>query len=101
MSPGSTVTLRALEGEPLRDDAVREMIEATARAIAERQGVRLLELATTPKSISVTVDGERLLAVGLVAELRRLTTNWYLHKFGIDALWGAPPTGDGSDESWM
>ena len=104
MSSGATVTLRALEGQPLAGELIREMVEATARAIAERQGVRLLRMASTPDSISITVEGERLVAVGLVAELRRLTTNWYTNKFGVDTLWGEPPgqaAGEETDEPWM
>ena len=55
-SPASAITLRALEGEPLRDEALREMIIATARAIAERQGVDVLELRTEPDRITVSLS---------------------------------------------
>ena len=36
-------------------------------------------------------------AVGFAAELRRLTTSWYTHKFGVDTLWGEAPTDDERD----
>ncbi|MHC4908147.1 MAG: hypothetical protein ACYTF9_00300 [Planctomycetota bacterium] len=100
MSSGATVTLRALEGEPLAHERIREMVEATARAIAERQGVTILRIDTTPDSLSVTVDGDRLIAIGLIAELRRLSTSWYTHKFGVDTLWGDAPEHDETDEPW-
>jgi len=86
--PVSEVTLHALEGTPLQHDAIREMVIATARAIAERQGVNLIKIVADDASVTVQVEGEEIIAIGLVAELRRLTTNWYHHKFGVDSLWG-------------
>ena len=87
----TTITLRALAGHPLDDEPVREMVMATARAIAERQGVALLEMTTTPESITVRLAAGRIEAIGFAAELRRITTNWYRHKFGAEHLWGRPP----------
>jgi hypothetical protein len=87
----SAITLRALDGEPLAEQAIREMVVSTARAIAERQGVRLRDVHTTADSITATLDAGRIEAVGFAAELRRLTGNWYRHKFGAD-LWGDSPT---------
>ncbi len=86
--PVSEVTLHALEGTPLQHDAIREMVLATAQAIAERQGVNLIHLQADDTSVTVQVEGEEIIAIGLVAELRRLTSNWYCHKFGVDSLWG-------------
>lgn len=84
----TTIMLRALEGEPLKDERIRSMVEATARAIAERHGVRVLEMRSEPDRIVVRLDRGRIEAIGFAAELRRLTTNWYTHKFGADTLWG-------------
>jgi len=86
--PISEVTLHALEGTPLKHDAIREMVLATAHAIAERQGVNLINIKADDASVTVQVEGEEIIAIGLVAELRRLTSNWYCHKFGVDSLWG-------------
>ena len=86
--PVSEVTLHALEGTPLQHETIREMVIATARAIAERQGVNLIKIEAVDASITVQVEGEEIIAIGLVAELRRLTTSWYNHKFGINSLWG-------------
>jgi hypothetical protein len=93
---GSAVTLRALEGEPLADEALRGMVVATAHAIAERQGIRVIDVETTPDSITVKLGAARIAAIGFAVELRRLTTSWYTSKYGAATLWGEPPT-DGND----
>jgi allophanate hydrolase subunit 1 len=90
-SAASAVTLRALGGRPLLDVQIRSMVEATAHALAERQGVKVLEVATTPSSVTVKVAADRIVAIGLAAELRRVTGRWYAGKFGADCLWGRPP----------
>lgn len=100
-SEQSTVTLRALEGDPLRHAIVRDMTIATANAIAERSGVRIINLRTDERSVTITIAGTRMGAMGLAAELRRLTTAWYAHKFGVDALWGeAKIDDDEAGEEW-
>ena len=96
-APASAVTLRALDGEPLADEAVRTMVVATAQAIGERQGVEVLDVATTPSSVTVTLRGGRLESMGLAAELRRLTTAWYTAKYDTDTLWGEPTSDDPAD----
>lgn len=98
---GASVTLRALEGEPLRDDQVRTMVQATAHAIAERQGVPVLRLHCDPDRITVELAADRIVAIGFAAELRRLTTAWYAHKYGQATLWGeAQRDQDDPSESW-
>jgi allophanate hydrolase subunit 1 len=97
---GSAVTLRALEGDPLADASIERMIVATARAIAERQGIEVLDLATSPSSITVGLDAGRVEALGFAAELRRLTTNWYTAKYGKASLWGEPDRHDASEADW-
>lgn len=86
----NTITLRALRGEPLRDVQVRGMVIANAHAIAERQGITVADVNTTPTSITATIRAGRIEAMGFAAELRRMTTNWYRHKFGEPTLWGEP-----------
>jgi hypothetical protein len=83
----TSVMLRALRGQPLEDAAVREMVVATAHAIAERQGVVVTGVDAEPDRITVTLRADRLVALGLVAELRRLTGRWYQAKHGA-TLWG-------------
>lgn len=85
----STVTLRALEGAPLADRQTRDTVIATARAIAERTGVDILDLAAHDDHITVTLRCPKLAAIGLAAELRRLTNRWRQQKQGR-SLWGEP-----------
>ena len=98
----SQITLRALEGRPLENQQVRNMVIATATAIAERQGVNLLAINPEPDRVTMTLDVGQLESFGFAAELRRLTTRWYTQKFGAATLWGeAPPGGDGDEgEEW-
>lgn len=88
--PASQITLRALSGEPLRDQRIRDMVMATAQAIAERQGVSLMELTAAPDRITAKLNTGRIQAIGFAAELRRLTTRWYTQKYGAATLWGEP-----------
>lgn len=92
------MTLRALEGEPLADPKLRDLVAATARSLAERHGLEVLDLKTTPRTITVTLNVERIAAIGFAAELRRSTTRWYTQKYGVDTLWGEPPPEEG--EEW-
>jgi len=86
----TTIALHARDGAPLEDDQTRRMVEATARAIAERHGVALVRLSTEPDRITATLALGRLAAIGFAAELRRLTTAWYREHAGVDHLWGDP-----------
>lgn len=100
-SPATQITLTAREGEPLKHDHIREMVIATAHAIAERQGIRVQDLFTSPSSITAVLETGRIESIGFAAELRRLTTNWYTHKYGKDTLWGEPPRDEyDEDETW-
>jgi hypothetical protein len=100
-SPVSAVTLRALVGQPLDDPRTRDMVLATANAIAERQGVKVLKIKTTPESITVTLEIDRIAAMGFAAELRRLTTRWYTQKFSAATLWGEAQRDDhDAGEQW-
>lgn len=84
----TVITLRALEGTPLQHENIRNMVVATAHAIAERQGVRVIDISAWDDRVTVMLQAERIVAVGFAAELRRLTTSWYRHKFGVENLWG-------------
>lgn len=100
-SERSTIRLCALEGAPLRSAGVRKMVLATARAVAERTGVTLARIRADERSVTLTIAGNRIAAMGLALELRRLTTAWYADKFGEPALWGEASPGPmeaGEDE---
>jgi hypothetical protein len=94
MNEISTVTLRSLHGEPLEDESVRDMVIANALAIAERHGIDVVDIDTTATSITTTLRTGRIQAMGFAAELRRMTNNWYRHKFGETTLWGEPDDAD-------
>ncbi len=99
--PATQITLTAREGEPLKNDRIREMVIATAHAIAERQGIGVQDIVTSPSSITAVLETGRIEAIGFAAELRRLTTSWYTRKFGADTLWGEPPGDEyDADETW-
>lgn len=97
--PDTTVTLRALSGAPLADDAVRRVVIATAEAIAERTGVPLLACDAADDALTVRLEASRLAAIGFAAELRRLTDAWSERKRG-ERIWGEPGTGD-DDGPWL
>jgi hypothetical protein len=77
------------------------MVEATARAIAERQGVRILHLTTDDECITVTLAADRIVAIGFAAELRRVTESWYTRKYDQRTLWGEAAAHDRDEgEHW-
>lgn len=80
------------------DPVVRDTVIATAHAIAERTGVILESLSTDSNSITVTLQIDKLSAIGFMAELRRLTNAWYEKKFRDAPLWGTP--GAAGEEDW-
>ncbi len=84
----SEITLHALNGTPLADETVRQMVIATTHAIAERQGIKISRIRAEPDRVTIQVIGEEIIALGLVAELRQLTNNWYQHQYGTENLWG-------------
>lgn len=89
--PESTsITLRALEGAPLADEATRRTVLAAAHALAERHGVDLVSIETNPDRLTVTLQLHRLGAIGFAAELRRLTEAWHKAHTGGKTLWGEP-----------
>jgi allophanate hydrolase subunit 1 len=80
-------------GRPLADDRVAATVEAVAHAIAERTGVPVIDLSSSPASITVTLQAPRLAAIGFAAELRRVTNRWHQEKHG-GPLWREPETPD-------
>lgn len=89
-----TVRLRALHGTPLDDAAVRRTVVSTAHALAERHGIVVEAVETSPESIVLTLGCDRLVATGLLAELRRSTNQWYEARFRDGPLWGTPAPGN-------
>ncbi len=84
----SSITLRAIQGAPLRDERIRSTVEATARAIAERTGIDLRGISMDDDAVTVELGADRLAALGFAAELRRVTGAWYAGKHAGESLWG-------------
>lgn len=87
----------------LADRAVHDMVIASAEAIAERTGVPLISIDADDKGVTALVEGNRLVAVGLAAELRRLTGAWFSRHNPGQRLWIDPhpdDESDGPDSDW-
>jgi len=84
----STVTLSPIDpyAHPLADEKIRRTVEAAALAIAERTGVKLLELDTTDTEIRATLQIHKLAALAFMAQLRNDTNRWHKAHTGKD-LW--------------
>jgi len=82
----ASASIRLADPAILDDPRLRETITSSARALAERVGVRLLDLAWRDDRLEVEVDGPQIVAIGLAAELRRTTDAWYRAGTGR-ALW--------------
>lgn len=81
-----TAILTAAKTGTLEDSSIREMVVAAARGIAERTGVELVNVWADENAVEVTVVGSGLIALGLVAELRRTTDTWHRSHAGTP-LW--------------
>ena len=86
--PTSSATLHPIDplAHPLSDDKIRRTVESTANAIAERTGIRLIELDTTDTAVTATLATHKLGALAFMAELRRTTNRWHRAHTGQD-LW--------------
>lgn len=82
------VSLRTTDPDhhPLADERVRATVAAAARGIAERAGVRLLDLTLTDNAITATLATHRLAAMAFMNELRRHTNTWHTKSNGTP-LW--------------
>lgn len=83
----TAITLRARSGTPLADQKLRELVVATANAVAERNGFTIRAIRTDSRSITIDLAADRLAALGFTAELRRLTEAWHKGRTGR-TLWG-------------
>jgi len=70
----------------LNEPSVRDLITATARAIAERAGVPLVRLEVDSHGVDLEVAAAEVVAVGLATELRRNTNLWAAAR-GLPSLW--------------
>ena len=93
---------------PLADIRLRDTITAVAQSIAERFGVKIVNIRTSDSVIEVELEANRLAAIGFAAELRRVTNRWAELK-KLPHFWPDPPPEsppnefpfDGSYEGWL
>lgn len=81
------VTLHAADHGILADRDLRAALEASAHGLGERTGVRLVGLDWTADSVTATVEGGEVVALGFAAEWRRVTTAWWRTRGGSGSLW--------------
>lgn len=99
--PATSIVLRALDGEPLADKRIRELVIAAARGLAERHGVELLDITAEGDRLTCVLAADRIVAMGFAAELRRTTDAWHAHKFNGATLWGDPRRDEAEErEPW-
>lgn len=90
--PGWTrVRLNAASRGALSDPTVHDTVVSSAEAIAERTGVVLVSIEVDERGVTAVVEGGRMEALGLAAELRRLTGAWYARHAPGEHLWIEPP----------
>lgn len=84
----STVTLSPIDpyAHPLSDERTRRTVESAATAIAERTGIKLIELNTTDTEIRATLAIHKLGALAFMAQLRNDTNRWHRSHTGRN-LW--------------
>lgn len=93
---------------PLADKRLRETTTAVATSIAERFGVKIVNIRTSDSVIEVELQASKLAAIGFAAELRRVTNRWAETK-NLPHLWPDPPPEsppedfpfDGSYDGWL
>ena len=82
----------------LEDPRIPETIVAAAKGIAERTGVELQDVECETNRLTIRVNGSTLMAIGLLAELRRSTDHWHFEHCGRH-LWMAGPDEDQRGEA--
>lgn len=70
----------------LDDAGIRETMKSAALGLAEREGVALVELVVDTEAVEVELVGAEIVAIGFVAQLRRITSSWAA-SHGIGELW--------------
>ncbi|GJQ29109.1 MAG: hypothetical protein HBSAPP03_09930 [Phycisphaerae bacterium] len=82
----TTMLMHARDAGALRDERTRGTVLATARAVGERVGVRVLHADIEGDALVVTLGAGKLAGLGLLAEVRRITDAWHAKRRGV-ALW--------------
>jgi D-glycero-D-manno-heptose 1,7-bisphosphate phosphatase len=87
-APTATASLSPIDpyAHPLSDDKIRRTVESAACALAERTGIKIIELDTSDAQVTVTLATHKLAALAFMAELRAITNRWHQSHTGHD-LW--------------
>ena len=85
----SSASLHAVDGTSLSQARTRDTVLAAVHAIAERTGVEIRKVDISHQRLDVQVYGAEILALGLLAELRRNTDHWHRQRVGAP-LWISP-----------
>lgn len=88
MAEVSVVRLRALSGKPLADPGIADVVKAAAGSLAERNGLVIDRLETSPNALTLWIRADKLTCMGFLLELRRNTNAWYEKKYEVGPLWG-------------
>ncbi|MDA0214356.1 MAG: HAD family hydrolase [Planctomycetota bacterium] len=81
----SSAKLLALSGR-LADAHTRNMIQAAAHALAEREGIRLVRVKVDQTGVDLEIVGSEIVVLGFTAELRRNTNHW-ANSHGALPIW--------------
>ncbi len=88
-SERASFSLRAERPALLDDERSASTVRASAEALAERTGIRLLNVSIQGGGLQIELEGSEFVAVGFAAELRRLTNAWHRRHYETP-LWPEP-----------
>ncbi len=84
-----SVALHARRSDILFDAVFKETIKSMAHALAQRTGIQLLQIEFHTNSVTATVEGGEVIALGFATELRRDTDRWWRSHRAPESPWGS------------
>ena len=84
-----SVALHARRSDILSDAVFKETIKSMAHALGQRTGIQLLQLDFHASSVTATVAGGEVIALGFATELRRDTDRWWRSHRAPESPWGS------------
>ncbi|MEI6023122.1 MAG: HAD family hydrolase [Phycisphaerales bacterium] len=84
-----SVSLHARRSDILSDAVFKETIKSMAHALAQRTGIQLLQIDFHINSVTATVEGGEVIALGFATELRRDTDRWWRSHRAPESPWGS------------
>ena len=84
-----SVSLHARRSDILSDDVFKETIKSMAHALAQRTGIQLLQIDFHTNTVTATVEGGEVIALGFATELRRDTDRWWRSHRAPESPWGS------------